>query len=204
MTVEHKSLRDEILFILGRSSSPLDSGQIYERCELAEEIKRVSDALWVLRTEGKIAFAAGEGRKRYVLAKGVATPAPAGKAGRPAADPGLSLDGAAGSARRAPDAPSAGVQPAVESDPNPLPVVDIPTLGEAAPPACPDPVEGLFDERVEGLAAGSNAERLADAIIARLKRQLAPTPCELEAAAGLDRLSIHIHIEQVDFHLGGL
>lgn len=59
----------------------------------------------------------------------------------------------------------------------------------------PEPVEGQ---------PGADAASLADAIIARLKRQLAPTLCELEAAAGLDRVSVHIHIEQVDFHLGGM
>jgi len=84
MTIQHKSLKHEILFVLGRASGPLDSAEIYERCELAEEIKRVSDALWILRNEGKIAFAEGEGRKRYVLADGVTAPAPAGKAGRTA------------------------------------------------------------------------------------------------------------------------
>lgn len=114
MSVQHKSLKDEILFIVGRASEPLDNSQIYERCELAEEVKRVSDALWVLRTEGKIAFAEGEGRKRYVLANGTSAPAPAGKAGRQAAaalpvidiptlsDPGISLDGTAGKAQRGP------------------------------------------------------------------------------------------------------
>lgn len=117
MTIQHKSLRDEILYILGRASEPLDSGQIYERCTLAEEVKRVSDALWILRTDGKIAFAEGDGRKRYVLASGVAAPAPAGKAGRQAetpaepgllkidiptlGDPGVSLNGAAGKTQRA-------------------------------------------------------------------------------------------------------
>jgi hypothetical protein len=85
MSVEHKSLGDEVLFVIGRASEPLDSGQIYERCDLADEIKQVSNAIFRLKTDGKIVNAEGEGRARYVLASGVKAAAPAGKAGRPAA-----------------------------------------------------------------------------------------------------------------------
>ena len=38
MSVQHKSLRDEILFVVGRSSLPINSGEIYERVELADEM----------------------------------------------------------------------------------------------------------------------------------------------------------------------
>lgn len=160
MSVEHKSLRDEVLFIIGRASEPLDSGQIYERCELAEEVKRVSDALWVLRTDGKIAFAEGEGRKRYVLASGVAAPAPAGKAGRQAVtpaepglpkidiptlgDPGISLNGAAGKTQRAKaDEPKA------------------------------DHLAGA-GKLIQVVDVDASAARLADAMIAKSRVQLAP------------------------------
>jgi hypothetical protein len=118
MSVEHKSLRDEILFVVGRSSLPLNSGEIYERVTLADEMKQVSNALFQLHAAGKLQRIEGEGRVRYALASGVATPAPAGKAGRPETsaasaaepprldipaigDPGIGLDGAAGKARRA-------------------------------------------------------------------------------------------------------
>jgi hypothetical protein len=86
MSVEHKSLRDEVLFVIGRASEPLDSGKIYERCELADEMKQVSNAIFQLKAAGKIVNAEGEGRARYVLASGTSAPAPAGKAGRPAAE----------------------------------------------------------------------------------------------------------------------
>lgn len=246
MTVQHKTLKDEILFILGRASEPLDIGQIYERCTLAEEIKRVSDALWILRTDGKIAFAEGDGRKRYVLATGIAAPAPAGKAGRSArmpvigvdskpalplygpicnpirpfaepgeppkidiptiGDPGIGLNGAAGKTQRA---NQRGKQVATLAD------TDAERLADAATAKGLDLVEQHAGPEVsgDGYARAKNSahvearmsdERLADAILARLKRQLAPTLCELEAAAGMDRMNVHIHIDQVDVHLGGL
>lgn len=169
MTVQHKSLRDEVLFIIGRSSSQLDSSQIYERCELAEEVKRVSDALWVLRTEGKIAFAEGEGRKRYVLAKGTATPAPAGKAGRQAAAP----------------APTTGDAAAT------LPVIDIPTLADPGisldgtagkaqrGPAKKSKFAGAADAgkvMLRGIDVDASAARLADAMIAKSRVQLSAPP----------------------------
>lgn len=83
MTMQHKSLRDEILFVVGRSSLPLNSGEIYERVELADEMKQVSNALFQLTAAEKLTRVEGEGRVRYVLAEGVSAPAPAGKAGRP-------------------------------------------------------------------------------------------------------------------------
>lgn len=202
MTIQHKSLRDEILFVIGRATAPLNSSEIYERCTLADEMKQVSNAIFQLKDLGKIAAAEGDGRKRYTLAPGVSAPAPEGKAGRP---PEASAAPAEPAAAAAPVTGTSVGRSPIRPAPEPgLPVLDIPKPAEAAPPACPGPVAGLFDERVEDLAAGSNAERLADAIIARLKRELAPTMCELEASAGLDRLNVHIHIEQVDFHLGGL
>lgn len=185
MTIQHKSLKDEILFILGRASEPLDSGQIYERCTLAEEVKRVSDALWILRTDGKIAFAEGDGRKRYVLAKGTHAPAPAGKAGRPETsaapaasptvsygfpltapaveiptlgDPGIGLDGVAGKTRRAKaDKPKADhiAQAGKMVDPNAS------SLDDAGISRGLD----LVEDRL-------NDERLADALIAKNREQL--------------------------------
>ncbi|MDA8258354.1 MAG: hypothetical protein M0Z99_22450 [Betaproteobacteria bacterium] len=181
MTVEHKSLRDEVLFILGRATAPLDGGEIYERATLADEMKQVSNAIFQLKAAKKIERVEGDGRARYVLAKGTATPAPAGKAGRPAADPGLSLDGAAGSARRAPDAPITGIRPAAESDPDPLPVVDIPILGESGSVA--PFVLQIAEEKADGtmvlrgMDVDASAARLADAMLARSREQLsAPMP----------------------------
>ncbi|GBL46245.1 hypothetical protein SFMTTN_2058 [Sulfuriferula multivorans] len=88
MSEQHKSLRDEILFVLGRASAPLNTGEIYERCQLAEEVKAVANAVWGLRTAGKIELIDAPGRKAYKLADGTKVPAPAGQAGRPkAAEP---------------------------------------------------------------------------------------------------------------------
>lgn len=111
--IQHKSLRDEILFVIGCSSIALNSGEIYERCKLAEETRQVSNALFQLKDIGKI-VAVGEGRPRYKLADGVAIPAPAGNAATEAApavaptleiptlgDPGIGLGGAAGKTQRA-------------------------------------------------------------------------------------------------------
>jgi hypothetical protein len=85
MSVEHKSLRDEILFVIGRASAPLSSGEIYERCDLADEMKQVSNALFQLHAAEKITRNKDDGKLTYTLNKGVSAPAPAGKAGRPAA-----------------------------------------------------------------------------------------------------------------------
>ncbi len=177
MTVQHKSLRDEILFVVGRSSIALNGSEIYERCELAEEMKQVSNALFQLKDIGKIVAAEGEGRPRYVLADGVAAPAPAGKAGRPTeaapapaplADPGIGLEGAAGKTQRA-----KAEEPKADH---------IPQAGKMVEPS---------------------AENLADAIIARLKKHFTRLEDELEIIPG-HTPTIHIHIEQVDIHLGGL
>ena len=194
MTVQHKSLEDEILFLLGRSSTPLDVGQLYERAELAEEIKQVSNALYRMKAAKKITRVEFESRRCYKLADGVAAPAPAGKAGRPVAaapaegaglltvgygippadipaigDPGISLDGTAGKTQRA------------------------------------KPVKPKADHvAAAGKEIEPSAEDLADAILAKTKRLFAPMPIELGTTAEPVQVHIHIHIEQVDFHLGGL
>lgn len=213
MTIQHKSLRDEILFVIGRASEPLDSGQIYERCELADEIKQVSQALWGLKEAKKLTVVEGSGRPRYVLANGVSAPAPAGKAGRSKAaqknDAATAKPAdAAGLLTVGYGMPLTGTRPAPESTP---PALDIPTLGDRpADSGKPVPSEAVaaddaaIAKGLDLVEAQLSSERLADAILARLKRQLAPTLCELEAAAGMDRVNVHIHIEQVDFHLGGL
>lgn len=228
MIVQHKSLKDELLYLIGRATAPMSSAELYEKCELADEIAKVAKAVANLQGDGKIVRAPGEGRARYTLAAGVPAPAPAGKEGRSRA---VQKDDAAA----AQAAPLTGIRPAVEPG---LPVLDIPNLGDhlaglggAAGKTVRRPATAAAadDEIGKGLdlveqhavpevsgdlyARAKNStqvearlkdERLADAIIARLKRQLAPTLCELEAAAGMDRLTVHIHIEQVDFHLGGL
>lgn len=122
MSFEHKTLRDEILFVIGRATTPLNSGEIFERAKLAVEMKQVSKTLCALQELEKIVRVPGDGRARYRLAEGQRTPAPAGKAGRskavqaddaaqptelptrdlpPLNDIGHSLNGAAGKTQRA-------------------------------------------------------------------------------------------------------
>lgn len=204
MTIQHKSLEDEILFILGRSSAPLDAGQVYERVELADEPKQVSNALYRMKHAKKITPVEHDSRRCYQLADGVAAPAPAGKSGRSRA---VQKDDAAA----AQSAPLTGIRPAVDPMRRTAPAA----AGDDEISKGLDLVQQHAAPEVSGdlYARAKNStqvedrlkdERLADAILARLKRQLAPTLCELEAAAGMDRLNVHIHIEQVDVHLGGL
>ena len=203
--IKHTTLNNELLYRIGRASTPLSSAELYERCELADDITKIAKAINNLQSDGKIVRVEGEGRARYKIAPGMVAPAPAGKAGRSKA---VQADDAAHGT------PLSGVQPAPEPA---LPKIDIPPLGapdHVADAAPKEPqterekgrVEAAFWRAKKSTARelATNDARLADAIIARLKRQLAPTLCELEAAAGMDRLNVHIHIEQVDFHLGGL
>ncbi|MDA8254162.1 MAG: hypothetical protein M0Z99_00755 [Betaproteobacteria bacterium] len=210
--IQHKSLRDEVLYVIGRATAPLSGPEIYERCELADEMKQVSDALFQLKDAEKIVRVEGEGRARYKLAAGVMAPAPAGKAGRPhVADPD-----AAPPKAKAPAPARSAARPAAKPS---LPVIDIPPPGYAADTQLTEREKGRVEAALHRAEKGSAAPavlaepveaqrsadtRLADAIIARLKRDLAPTLCEMEAASGLDRLNVHVHIEQVDIHLGGL
>lgn len=65
MTTRPKNLRDEILHILGRASQPMNTGEIYERCQLTDKIKRVVDAVYTLRIEGRIERIDAPGRATY-------------------------------------------------------------------------------------------------------------------------------------------
>lgn len=197
MIVEHKSLLAEILYTLGRASAPLNSSELYERCDLSDKPEQISKALYELAQHGKIVRAAGEGRARYTLPDGVAAPAPAGKEGRPlAAAPAAAQVGGI----RPADMPTLGdpVAP-TRKKPGPKPkVAPADHLADAGKVIKPSPrceqVSKLLD---------TDAERLADAIIARLKKHFTRLEDELEIIPGHPP-TIHIHIEQVDVHLGGL
>lgn len=205
---QHKSLRDEILWVIGRASAPLDSGQIYERCTLADEIKRVSDALWFLRDSKKIKALDGEGRKRYVLADGKHAE--------------VAKTVSKESPAPAENAPIAGFKPAGVPA---APAITIPVLGEAKPPRGPyrkrqakaapaadqviKPVADQAPDQVikpgpDTVGFGYSSGKIADAMIAdlraRLRKQMPVADSPSDAAAPV----IHIHIEQVDIHLGGL
>lgn len=201
-TIQHKSLKDELLYLIGRASAPLSSAELYEKCELADEMTKVAKAVANLQNDGKIVRVAGEGRARYKLAGGVATRAAASKVGPSSA---VQKDDAAGLLTVG--FPVAGIRPVPEPG---LATLDIPTIGEPSAPVRPESGEGLpIDDKEIGKGLDQverqlESERLADAIIARLKRQLAPAFVGMDAADGLDRIAVHIHIEQVDIHLGGL
>lgn len=194
--IQHTSLKAELLYLIGRATTPLSCAELYDKCELADDITKVAKALANLQSDGKIVRVEGEGRARYKLAPGVVAPAPAGKMGRskavqtadaagvpPAqpldiptlADPGIGLEGAAGKTQRAKaDKPKA--------DP-------VPRAGKMA---------GGCDE---GLA---DAVILADAIIAKLRKQLSEQAIPSDLLEASPAPTINIHIEQVDIHLGGL
>jgi hypothetical protein len=191
MTMQHKSLEDEILFVIGRSSTPLDVGQLYERVELAEEIKQVSNALYRMKAAKKITRVEFESRRCYKLAAGVGAPAPAGKAGRPTdaapaaaplANSGISLEGAAGKTQRASHA---------DTDPAVL---------RAGAAGAAERVLAKPDKH----KASRGDESLADAIIAKLRKQLSEQAIPSELLEASPAPIINIHIEQVDIHLGGL
>lgn len=224
--IQHKSLKDELLYLIGRASAPLSSADLYEKCELADEVAKVAKAVANLQSDGKIVRVTGEGRARYTLAPGVDAPAPAGKTGRskavqkddaargaaqtpPAAAAGIEIPTLGTAAARKPKAdrivvkavPITGLRPAAEPS---LPAIDIPPHDDAEIAQGLDQVEQHLSGAGKADAPGADASRLADAIIARLKRQLAPSFVGMDLADGLDRIAVHIHIEQIDFHLGGL
>lgn len=197
MKIQHKSLKAELLYLIGRATAPLSCIDLYEKCELADEVAQVAKALANLQTDTKIERVPGEGRARYALAQGVSASAPAGKTGRSKA---VQADDAAAQA-----GPITGIRPQAESI---SPAVEIPVLGDPG-----TGLNGAAGKAQRGRPAGKpvvqqaalNSEKLADAMLAKLREQLGLQVRELaeistDAAAPI----IHIHIEQVDIHLGGL
>lgn len=208
--IQHTSLKAELLYLIGRASAPLSGAELYERCELADEIVQVSKALANLQSDGKIVRVPGEGRARYTLADGVAAPAPAGKAGRskavescesgpPAldiptlADPGISLQGAAGKTQRAVSEP---------------PELDIHPQGDwRAKGRAEAAHHAAAAERVLGKAdkhkASRGDESLADAIIARLKRQFGESMPRINTDLDITTApaAITINVQRVEINL---
>lgn len=207
--IQHASLRAEILYLIGRSSAPLDCTELYEKCELADEISKVATALSNLKTDKKIVRVPGEGRARYKLAEGIPAPASAGKAGRRRVE-----DPDAAPAAPGPTAPAASAE-MVAALKTSRPLAER-GRGDAAKPGKKTErekgkIEAAFHRAKKSTArdfAPSDAA-LADAIIARLKTDLGlmlrPSIGEqIEAEPGAVGMNIHVHIEQVDIHMGGL
>lgn len=171
MSVQHKSLKHELLYLLGRATAPLNGNELYEKSDLAVEPVQVSKALANLQSDGKIVRVEGDGRARYRLADGVPAPAPAGKAGRSKA---VQADDSAA----AQSAPLAGLRPAVEPE---LPVLDIPgpgdhlaSLGGAAGKTVrrPAPAAAGAGKLIQVVDVDASATRLADAMLAKSHQQL--------------------------------
>jgi predicted Zn-dependent protease len=98
-----------------------------------------------------------------------------------------------------PDRKKPGPKPKAKADPvaKALDQVEAALKISPAPAPAADPQPQTAEAK-----PGADATKLADAIIARLKRELAPMPSELDAISG--GATIHVHIEQIDIHLGGL
>ena len=192
MKITHPNLRAELIYLIGRASAPVTSAELYDRCELADDVVKVSKALNNLCELGKIERAPGEGRARYVLPAGTKTSAPAGKAGRSKA---VQRD----------DSTRADVLPAARE-----PAENPPKPATAAAPA-PNDVE---QARLALLARAHRAPpeptqakadaKLADAILARLKRDLAPLlgksvlgDLDITTAPG----AIHISVDRVEINI---
>lgn len=198
--IQHTSLKGELLYLIGRASAPPSGAELYERCELADEIAKVSKALANLQSDGKIERVAGDGRARYKLAAGVAAPAPAGKSGRSKA---VQADDAARSA------PLTGIRPDMESGP---PALDIPPLddsGTSHQGAAGKTQRRAHPQPADHAAAVGNkfeAAGLADAIIARLKRDLGPLlrpqmTADLDVVTTTAPGAIHISVESVEINI---
>lgn len=219
--IKHTSLKGELLYLIGRATAPMSGTELYDRCELADEIATVSKALANLQSDGKIIRAKGEGRARYILAPGIAAPAPAGKGGRPHRDDETARPSPLHIPTLAESiaAMSAG-EDAMQTNDDAMPVIhDLPPPPEPAIGAESRPLSEREKGKIE--AAFRRAQKctarefapsdasLADAIIARLKTDLGPMlrPYigeSIEAEAGVGGLSVHVHIEQIDIHMGGL
>jgi hypothetical protein len=174
------SPNEEIISIIRYAPGPIDTASIYDKCKSVENIKDVSSRLSALYNQGRLA------RTEIVTAnnrKGFAYSIP---------------------------------QKTAATNDDALPVIpDLPPPpdGESEPrtPREKGQIEAAFRRAQKSTArefATSDAS-LADAIIARLKTDLGPMlrPYigeSIEAETGVVGPSVHIHIDQIDIHLGGL
>lgn len=202
--IKHPSLKAELLYLIGRASAPLSCAELYEKCELADEVAQAAKALANLQSDGKIVRVLGEGRARYTLAAGVAAPAPAGKAGRSRA---VQADDAARS-KRSFITPSG--EKMLDDTLNPvgppaLPVIDIPPPEEPKTMREKGKVEAAFRRAQKSTArefAPSDAS-MADAIIARLKRQFGESMPRINTDLDITTApaAITINVQRVEINL---
>ena len=182
------SPNEEILSIIRYAPGPIDTASIYDKCKSIENIKDVSSRLSALYNQGKLA------RSEIVTPnnrKGFAYSIP---------EKGSVANGEA--LPMIPDLPP---------PPEPASASAVSVPEEPLTPREKGKIEAAFRRAQKSSArefAPSDAS-LADAIIARLKIDLGPMlrPYigeSIEAETRVAGPSIHVHIDQVDIHLGGL
>ena len=198
MTIQHQSLKAELLYLIGRATAPLSCIELYEKCDLAEDVAKVAKALANLQSDKKIARVPGEGRARYTLAEGVAAPAPAGKTGRSKA---VQKDDASRIK------PITGIRPAPEPG---LPALDIPSLGDQIASLNGAAGKSVRQKETPAKPAENTANRqikaenLADAIIARLKRDFGGAlsrPIDAALEVNTAPAAITINVERVEINV---
>lgn len=192
---------EEILQIIRYAPGPIGASAIYEKCKSIESISDVSSRLSQLHAQGKVAreeITTPNNRNgfAYTLPKPAAVHAESDAATDPETD--TAAPAPAPKAKRTPrsrpdpvanglDQPEAALKGSAAAVlPAPIPTAVRPGRPEGNAPA-----EGL---------PGADPARLADAILARLRRQLAPAQA---ADAGIPA-SMSIHIAHLEIHLGGL
>lgn len=205
---------EEILSVIRYAPGPIGVAAIYEQCKGIENISDVSSRLSQLFAQGKVArqeITTANNRKGFAYTLPERVPAPAETPAAPAATPDVApatRDVAPPAPERKPatrklDRKAATRKPAA-------PALPIPSLGESMAGAAGKTVRRQPERQADDaevargldlVARQQEAERLADSILARLKRELAPIPSALEAAADTAGLHIHVHIARVEVHL---
>ena len=202
MSIQHPTLKAEVLYVIGRATAPLSTPEIYDRCEQAEDVAQISKAVWQLANEGRIERIDGEGRARYRLVDGQKAPAPAGKAGRSKA---VQRDDAKRESTAA-MAEICGRKNMRRSDPaNPPAPAEKNTVAEAEKMVAATLRELAAEYSAPPESTSNKADAsLADAILARLKRDLAPvfgkpvvSDLDISTAPGI----ITINVERVEIHI---
>ncbi|MDT3707456.1 MAG: hypothetical protein ROZ09_11560 [Thiobacillus sp.] len=207
------SPNEEILQVIRYAPGPIGAAGIYEQCKGIENINDVSSRLSQLFAQGKVdrvEITTANNRKGYAYLlprKGAGEAAPA------AAAPGAVIEtpttGEAPAPAEAAAAPAAA-QPKPERKkpgrkPKADPVAKALDQVEAALKDSPAPNPAAkASPRCDQVAhlLPTDAEKLANAIIAKTSKQLAPLSFERSDAA--NPIVINIHIEQLDIHMGAL
>lgn len=201
------SLKAEVLYLLGRANAPLTVAEIYDRSELAVDIAKVSKATYNLVADKSIVRVDGEGQARYMLAPETKAPAPAGKGRGPSQrkTPVAPREQAPEKAAATTGEDAAPVQPETTAV---HPAPHIPTLREQldamAGKVDLEKIAAAFPAPPESTQAKANSG-LADAILARLKRDLGPLHLRPPAVGAVDVTTapgaIHITVQSVEINI---